>query len=100
MKHHSLRALLVAIAPLAVAGSLAGYSTIGCGCVSPSQALAENIGLPRDKPLTIDLVRKAVDRTLRGKEVNFTSHPLVLIPGECKAVSSTTLRCVYWLWER
>jgi len=99
MTLRSLRALLVTLAPAAFAGSLVGYSPIGCGCVDIWEAVANELRLPTKEwsLLTADAVQGSLDRNLRGQLVSLESLPLG--EGSCAARSATTFVCTYWLWS-
>ena len=87
------------VGTLAIGGSLAGYTPIACGCLSPWEEIAVRINLPKNSlpDVTAAKVQAAFERAYRGRRISWE----ILPPrGDCSVIGKRQVRCTHWLWEK
>ena len=98
----NIRAVGVAVAPLMLGASLAGYSPLGCGCIDTWQSLAFALDLPAEDwhQVTPREILKGFDRKFRGQLISRDTLPDPDGEDVCGERRNSRYRCVYWLWGR
>jgi hypothetical protein len=84
---------------IAVGGSLAGYTPIACGCLSPWEEIAVRVKLPKEswREATAAKVQAAFQREYKGEKISWMTLPP---RGDCSMIAKRQVRCTHWLWEK
>ncbi len=84
---------------LALGGSLAGYTPIACGCLTPWEEIAVRIKLPKESwpEATAAKVQAAFERAYKGERISWMTLPP---QGDCSMIAKRQIRCTHWLWEK
>jgi hypothetical protein len=102
MKRPRLRRTFLAgslFATVALAGSLAGYTPIACGCQGPWEELASFINLPKDswREMTAQKIEHAATKRYAGERLSWMTLPP---KADCSMIAKRTVRCTSWLWQK
>jgi len=84
---------------LALGGSLAGYTPIACGCLTPWEALAVFVRLPKDswRVTTAAKIQDAFTRTYKDRRITLETLPP---EGDCSMIANRQVRCTHWTLQK
>jgi hypothetical protein len=84
---------------IAVGGSLAGYTPIACGCLTPWEEIAVRVKLPKEswREATAAKVQAAFQKEYTDEKISWMTLPP---RGDCSMIAKRQVRCTHWVWEK